>query len=118
MFIAPVINWPVIVIALCFMLLDLVTGFTQACVNHCVDSKIMKDGLFHKCGFMLSIVFACLCEYASGYIDLGFTVPVQIAVCSFIIFTEIVSNIENLGKISPELAGTKFMDIFRRDDMK
>ena len=100
------------------MLLDLVTGFTQACVNKCVDSRKMKDGLFHKCGFMLSIVFACLCEYASGYIDLGFTVPVQLAVCSFIIFTEIVSNIENLGKISPELAGTKFMDIFKRSDQK
>lgn len=112
--IVPDIHWAIIVIACCFMLLDLVTGFTQAVVNHCVDSTKMKQGLWHKCGFLLAMIFGCLCEYAMSYVDLGFTLPIQDAVCMFIILTEIVSNLENLGKISPELTDNKFMSIFDR----
>ena len=110
------IHWAIVVIACCFMLLDLITGFTQAVVNKCVDSSLMKRGLWHKCGFMLAIIFGIMCEYAMNYVDLGFSVPIQEAVCGFIILTEIVSNLENLGKISPELAGAKFMSIFNRKD--
>lgn len=98
------------------MVLDIASGFIAACSNHCVDSKKMKDGLFHKCGFLLAIVFACLCEYATMYIDLGFTIPVQSTVCVFIIGIEIVSNLENIIKISPELANKKFFAIFNKDD--
>ena len=112
----PDIHWAVIVIACCFMLLDIITGFIQAIANKCVDSQKMKSGLFHKCGFMLAIVFGCLCEYAMNYIDLGFNVPIQDAVCIYIIVTEIVSVLENLGKISPALADIKFMQIFNKKD--
>ena len=114
-FIFPDIHWVVIIIACCFMLLDILTGFIQAVINKNVDSQVMKRGLLHKCGFMLAIVFGCLCEYSMCYIDLGFTVPIQDAVCIYIIVTEMVSILENLAKISPELANVKFMDIFKRD---
>lgn len=114
--IAPDIHWMIAIIACCFMLLDLVTGFAQAVVNKCVDSSKMKTGLWHKCGFILAIIFGMLCEYAMNYVDLGFDFPIQDAVCVFIILTEIVSNLENLGKLSPELADAKFMEIFTRNE--
>ena len=112
-FITPEIHWMLIVIACSFMLLDVVTGFVQAVMNKCVDSKVMKTGLFHKCGFLLAILFGCLCEYAMNYIDLGFDVPIQDVVCGYIIVMEIASILENLALISPELASRKFMDIFK-----
>ena len=112
----PDIHWPLIIIACCFMLLDIITGFTQAVINKNVDSKVMKRGLLHKCGFMLAIVFGCLCEYAMSYVDLGFTIPIQDAVCIYIIVTEVMSNLENLGRISPDLANAKFMELFKRKD--
>ncbi len=111
--IVPNIPWVIIVIACSFMLLDIVTGFVQAIINKCVDSTKMKQGLWHKCGFILAIAFGCLCEYTMNYIDLGFTIPIQNAVCVFIILTEIVSILENLCKISPELSNVKFMSIFK-----
>lgn len=114
--IVPHFNYPLIFITSLFMVFDIVTGFIAACRNHCVDSQKMKDGLFHKCGFLLAIAFACLCEYATMYIDLGFTIPVQWAVCIFIIGIEIVSNLENIVKISPELANKKFFAIFNKDE--
>ncbi len=111
--VTPDIHWVLIAISCGFMLQDLITGFVAAVINKCVDSTSMKNGLWHKCGFMLAIVFGCLCEYTMNYIDLGFSIPVQDAVCTFIILTEMVSNLENLGKISPELGSSKFMDIFK-----
>ena len=109
------INWSLVVIACIFMALDLVTGFCAAVKNKEVESSKMKLGLWHKCGFMFAIMFGIMCEYAMSYIDLGFTIPIQIAVCSFIIIIEIMSILENLGKLSPELAGSAFLQIFKSD---
>lgn len=106
------IQLPLIIVCCCFMVLDIVTGFIGAVVNNCVDSKKMKAGLWHKCGFLLAIIFGILCEWASSFMDLGFSLPVQTAVCGFIVCIEIVSNLENLCKISPELASKKFVKIF------
>lgn len=109
------VNWTLIVIACVFMVLDLITGFCAAVKNHEVQSTKMKQGLWHKCGFLLAIVFGIMCEYAMSYVDLGFTMPIQVAVCTFIIIIEIMSILENLGKISPELAGSNFLKIFKSD---
>lgn len=109
------INWAVVALACGFMLMDIITGFTQACVNKVVDSQVMKMGLLHKCGFLLAIVFGFMCEASMYYIDLGFTMPVGSAVCAYVILTEIMSNLENLAKISPELSEQKFMEIFKHD---
>ena len=114
--IAPDIHWPVIIIACCFMLMDIITGLVQAIINRNVDSQIMKKGLLHKCGFLLAIIFGCLCEYAMAYVDLGFTLPIQNTVCIYIIVMEVMSILENLSKISPELATSKFMEIFKMHD--
>lgn len=112
------VNMPLICITLLFILMDVVTGFAQACENHCVDSTILKEGLWHKCGFMFAIMFGILCEYAMGIVELGFTLPVSTAVCSYIILTEITSILENLGKLSPELSDKGFMKIFTKVDKK
>lgn len=112
----PHFNYPLIVITCMFMIFDIITGFVAACKMHCVDSKKMKDGLFHKCGFLLAIAFGCLCEYASMYIDLGFTIPVSIAICVMIIGIEVVSNLENIVIIAPELCNKKFFSFFNKDD--
>ena len=109
------INWTLIVIACVFMVLDIVTGFCAAIKNHEVESSKMKQGLWHKCGFLFAIIFGIVCEYAMSYIDLGFTMPIQIAVCTFIIIIEVMSILENLGKLSPELAGSAFLSIFKSD---
>ena len=121
MFDAIIINWPLIVACCLFMALDIITGFTQAVVNKCVDSKKMKAGLWHKCGFLLAIMFGALCEWASSFVDLGFSLPIQPAVCGFIVCIEIISVLENLCKISPELQASKFLQIFtstKLDDTK
>lgn len=106
------IHFTLILITCLFIIVDLSTGFVKAAVNHCIDSKKMKSGLWHKCGFIFAIIFAILCEYAIDFINVDYNIPFQDAVCVFIICTEVISTVENLGKISPELSNSKFMRLF------
>lgn len=109
-------NWWIVVITLCFIVMDFASGFIQALANKDVQSEKLRKGLFHKCGFTLAIVFGLMCEWAMQFVDLGFNVPIASVVCSYIILTEVMSILENLGKLSPELASTGFMSIFKRDE--
>lgn len=108
-------NWHITAFALGFIALDLLTGFTQAVANKTVNSTKMRDGLWHKCGFVLTMLLAAMIEWTMRYIDLGFTLPLFVPVCVFIILTEIVSIFENICKLSPELAGSKLAAIFKID---
>lgn len=105
-------DWHITAFTLGFIALDLVTGFAQAIANKTVDSSKMRDGLWHKCGFILTILLAALIEWAMQYVDLGFTLPLFVPVCVFIMLTEIVSIFENICALSPELAGTKLAQLF------
>ena len=107
-------NWYVVIATLLFIAFDFATGFIQAVANKEVKSEKLRQGLFHKCGFVLAIVFGILVEWSLQFVDLGFDVPVAIAVCGYICLTEVTSILENLGKLSPELAQTGFMSIFEQ----
>ena len=97
-----------IVFALIAMALDLVTGFAQAVKNKAVDSTKMRDGLWHKLGFVAAIVVGIVMEECLANVDFGAGVQVQVpttaVICAFIILTELVSIAENLASISPELS--------------
>ena len=115
------IDYHLFIIVSAFIALDVISGFAQACVNKTVDSAIMRRGLGHKAAYVLAIMLALLCEYSAVYIDLGFTLPVVAPVCGFISVTELVSILENLGRINPEIANSKLLDFFsqsrnRRND--
>lgn len=105
-------DWHIAAFTLAFIALDIVSGFVQAVANKCVDSTAMRNGLWHKCGFIGTALLAALCEWSMAFIDLGFTMPLFTPVCVFICVTEIVSIFENLCKLSPELASSKLAELF------
>lgn len=97
-----------------FIVLDMATGLVKAFKEKSYTSTVMREGLFHKCGSILSIVFGLLVDYAQGFIDLGVTIPVAIAICSYIILMECGSIIENVGKINPEIIPAKIKPYFSK----
>ena len=106
----------VVVITCLFMVLDVVTGFSQACKTKTVSSTVMRDGLYHKLGFIGVIILGVLCEYAEYYVNLGFSLPLVIPICSFICWTEIVSIRENLKILAPELSADAFTEFFKKNE--
>lgn len=105
-------DWHITAFVCAFIVMDLVTGVMQAVANKTVDSTKMRAGLWHKCGFLMTVILAALVEWAMQFVDLGFTLPLFVPVCVFIILTEVVSIFENVCQLSPELANSKLAQLF------
>lgn len=108
------INYIIPSITLAFILLDICSGIIQAFANKEVSSEKMRKGLFHKIAFILFIILGYMCEFACVYMELGFNFPIGDSVCVYICLTEIVSIVENIAKLNPDLAGSKLLDLFKQ----
>lgn len=106
-------NTTLIIIAICagFMVFDIISGLLQAIANKTYASSKMRVGLWHKISFILIIVLAVGLEFAQGFIDLGFTVPLVVPVCAYICMNEIGSIIENFALLNPKLIPAKLREL-------
>lgn len=108
-------NVTFLIVALAFIAFDVVTGWTKALATHTTDSSIMREGLFHKMGEILAILFGYGCQYAFPYVGITVEIPIVEAISIYIILMETASIVENLGKINPNLG--KILDkVFRRKE--
>lgn len=97
-----------------FVVLDMVSGLVKAFKEKAYDSSIMREGLFHKFGSVLCVVFGALVDYAQTFLDLGVNIPIAISVCAYICIMEIGSIIENVCAINPEIMPDKLKDYFSK----
>lgn len=97
-----------------FILLDFITGLIKAFKEKNYSSSIMREGLFHKSGSILVIVFGWLVDYAQTFIDLGVTIPVAMSLCCYVVLMEIGSIIENVCIINPEIMPDKIKGYFAK----
>jgi len=97
-----------------FVVLDMATGLVKAFKEKNYTSSIMREGLFHKSGSALCVVFGVLVDYAQTLIDLGVTIPIAVPVCGYIILMEIGSIIENICTINPEIMPDKLKCYFTK----
>jgi toxin secretion/phage lysis holin len=95
-----------------FIVLDIISGAIKAIKSKTWSSTVMREGLFHKMGFVIIVALAVICDYGQQYLQLGFTIPLVSGVCAYIILTEIGSVIENVAVINPELIPDKLRSIF------
>lgn len=100
------------VIAFGFIVMDYMTGLLKAFATRAFESKIMRQGLFHKVALLLVMLLGWLVDYAQTVVDLGFAVPVGGALCVYIIMMELGSSLENICKMNPELMPDKLMELF------
>lgn len=97
-----------------FILLDLITGLIKAFKEKSYTSTLMREGLYHKVGSLLTIGFGCLVDYTQSLVDIGVTIPVAVSVCVYIILMEIGSIIENVATINPEILPDKIKSYFKK----
>ena len=85
------------------ILFDVATGMSQAAYNHVLSSEKMRSGVYHKLSYIFAVALSLFIEYTVSHMDLGYTLPLFVPVCTYIVLTEIVSITENIGKLNPEL---------------
>ena len=94
-----------IVCMLLFIVLDLVSGVAAAYARHEVESPKLRQGLWHKVGYLFVVFCAIIIEWAMTQgMDLGFSLPLVMPICIWISLMEVVSTLENSAKINPDLA--------------
>ena len=84
------IDWHPVAVAAAMMLIDIATGFAGAAKRGVIDSGALREGLWHKAGFC------------------GLLVLVGI-MCAYIVLTEVVSVMENLCVLNPDIADLPFV---------
>lgn len=100
------------VVAFAFIVLDYFTGLCKSFATTTFQSKVMREGLWHKIALILFMFLGFMADYAQQSFGIGLQAPVGIAICVYIITMELFSSIENLCKINPELMPDKLMQMF------
>lgn len=104
----------VYIITFAFILLDFVTGLVKAFATKSYNSSVMREGLFHKSGSIMVIVFGALVDYAQGYMELGVSIPIATTLCIYVCLMEIGSIIENVCIINPRVIPDKIQSYFHK----
>jgi toxin secretion/phage lysis holin len=96
---------------LILMGLDYLTGVIGAWVNKCLSSEVGWKGIVRKFGIIVLTAVCMLVDYAIASLSsgAGFTFPLQgmvtILVCCWLIGNELLSILENLGKMGVPFPG-------------
>ena len=96
-------NYWIIVLALSLILFDIVTGLLKAIKNHNLDSTRLREGLYHKLAECLALVCPGLLYYGALYAHIDIPFPMIEAVGGYICIMEVLSAIENLCEVNPDL---------------
>lgn len=105
-----------IVAAAVLMAFDVLTGLLGALVRHSFSSTKMREGLGHKVMLVLAVVLAFLVQGFAGHVaDLGFSVPLILPACVYIVLMEVASVLENIALAYPELADSPLFRLFNHE---
>ena len=105
-------------IALVFNALDLTTGIITAVKDKDIQSSKLRDGLFKKVGFMMCYFVAWLVDTQGATIGFQFGVSILPIIILYVCTTELVSILENISKINPDILPEKLMELFHITEKK
>ena len=107
-----------IIIALVFNTLDLITGIITAIKNKDIQSAKLRDGLFKKVGFIMCYFVAWLVDTQGSRIGFQFGISILHIIILYVCTTELVSILENICKINPDILPEKLMELFHISEIK
>jgi len=96
---------------------DIITGILKAGYNRNFNSTKMREGGYHKVSEIVAMIGAGLAEYFDISGRFGISLPILGAVSGYIVLTEIISIIENISEIDPNLKKFfgKYLDKLKED---
>ena len=106
-------NYYAAIFAFIFITLDVASGMMKGASQHALSSKVMRQGFWHKSALFLVIILSALVDSAmrSG-LDIGFNAPIFEGACVYVCVMEIISILENVSVMNPELKSSKLFAMF------
>lgn len=100
------------------IIMDIVCGTVAAMRNKELCSSIMREGMYNKIGeamFLLIAIIANEILAIPPFDGLGISPDIAYLVAAYIAWMELVSILENICKINPELPFAKILMMFNID---
>lgn len=94
-------------VVFCLMVLDFLSGTIAAIGQHDWKSRIMREGLLHKCSLLLCVALGVVLNFGQQYLDLGISIPAYQSICVYIALMETGSIIENICRANPDIVPEK-----------
>lgn len=107
-----------IIITLVFNALDIITGIITAVKNKDIKSAKLRDGLFKKAGFIMCYFVAWLVDTQGSRIGFQIGISILPIIILYVCTTELVSILENICKINPDILPEKLMELFHISEIK
>ena len=115
----PTVDGWLAVIVVFFVLLDIATGITKAIKEGTFSSSGLREGGAHKASYFALIALGWGLDWGMMHADLGVTLPAYASICAFVIAIEIVSIVENIVAVNPNIDFTtiyKILGITKKED--
>lgn len=100
------------------IIMDIVCGTVAAMRNRELSSSIAREGMYNKLGeamFLLTGIIANEALSMPPFDRLGISPDIAYLVAAYIAWMELVSILENICKINPELPFAKILMMFNID---
>lgn len=100
------------------IIMDIVCGVAAALRNRELSSSIARDGMYNKFGEVMFLLIGIITNEILGmppFDSLGIPVDIAYIVAGCIAWMELVSILENICKINPELPFAKILMMFNID---
>lgn len=100
------------------IIMDIVCGVVAALRNRELCSSIARDGMYNKIGEAMFLLIAIIANEILGmppFDSLGICPDIAYIVAVYIAWMELVSILENICKINPELPFAKILMMFNID---
>lgn len=109
--------WQLIAV-LAFIGVDFLTGLISSLYTKAFQSSVMREGMYHKLGEILTVAFAIMVDYFAPMVNISLPFTFLNIVTAYIVIMEIGSIIENIKKFSPDTADvlTKLTSALKTDN--
>ena len=100
------------------IIMDIVCGTVAALRNKELCSSVLLDGMYNKIGEAMFLLIGIIANEILGippFDGLGISPDIAYLVAAYIAWMELVSILENICKINPELPFAKILMIFNVD---
>lgn len=105
------------IFAICciFILFDIVSGIAAALKYKSLSSSAMREGLYNKLAEILLLLLAVVCNFVLDmppFHQLGIPPEIAYVVAVYIVCMEVLSIIENICLLNPNIPLAKLLMIF------
>lgn len=94
--------YPVVSVVV-LILLDIISGVIKAVMQHNLNSSKMRTGLGHKAAYIMLIILFAFVQIMQIHFKFWDSFPTVAVVCALICVCEVISVLENICVINPEI---------------